>query len=156
LINVVKQLEIRLVFFLCFFNDRRSVELWVATYIEQTDRHSDISGFLTNSTLADTKYGMTQMERTKWNFFMYTSYTAPTTVDFCAAWCRLLRHSSSYPKCNVFVFDGTNCYVGVITKTAAYNTGPAGISDVYYDKGKQDLYIHGLLTFWCLRGFFKF
>jgi hypothetical protein len=69
---------------------------------------------------------------------MYASYTAPSTVDFCAAWCRLLRHSASYQKCNVFVFDGTRCYVGDIIKTNAYNTGPAGISDVYYDKGERD------------------
>jgi hypothetical protein len=104
--------------------------------IEQTDCHCNISGFLTNSTLADAKYGMAQMEQTKWNFFMFTYDSAPTTVDFCAAWCRLHYESTTYPKCNVFVFDGSTCYIGDITKTAAYNVGPAGKSDVYYDIGR--------------------
>jgi hypothetical protein len=85
---------------------------------------------------------MTQMKQTKWNFFMYTYSNGPTTVDHCAAFCRLHRQSASYPKCDVFVFDpvASTCYMGVISKKSPVNyNGPTGTSDVYYDKGKNDL-----------------
>jgi hypothetical protein len=96
-----------------------------------------ISGFLTNSSLATTKYGMNQAAFTDWNFVMFTYHGGKTTLDYCAAWCRINRESTTYPNCNVFVHDSVNsrCYMGDIDMTGAPIHYLSGIRDVYYEIG---------------------
>jgi hypothetical protein len=96
-----------------------------------------ISGFLTNSSLATTKYGMSQTAHSDWDFIMYTYHGGKTTLDYCAAWCRINRQSTTYPNCNVFVHDSVNsrCYVGDLDKIGAPIYVTSVSSDVYYDRG---------------------
>ena len=77
-------------------------------------------------------YTKTQGEQSEWQAKIYHK-VATSSLEECAAICRISYISSR--ECDVFSWDGSDCYIGEDALNSHTITVPSGLSDVYVDQG---------------------
>ena len=77
-------------------------------------------------------YTKTESEQSEWQAKIYHKETT-STLEQCAAICRVSYISNR--ECDVFSWDGTDCYIGEDALNSHTITVPSGSSYVYVDQG---------------------
>ena len=97
-----------------------------------------------NSIIADMNYTKTESEQSEWQAKIYHK-VATLSLEECAAICRISYISSR--ECDVFSWDGSDCYIGEDALNSHTITVPSGLSDVYMDQGmcgKNNCFVTGI------------
>ena len=89
-------------------------------------------GLLVNSIIADMNYTKTQSDQSDWQAKIYHQ-VATSSLEQCAAICRISYIGGN--ECDVFSWDGADCYIGKDASNGNTVTVPSGTSDVYMDQG---------------------